>query len=131
MPELNVWAIVIAAVASQILGFLWYSVLFGSRWASGYRLERDALKSTPPTAYVGTVLGALLFSGALAVLSGLLDVQTSGAGALVGLGLWVGVIMPRYLLHSLFGRIAPSSIAIDLGFDLLAAVVTGVIIGGM
>lgn len=131
MPEVNVWAIVIAAVASQILGFLWYSVLFGRRWAPGYRLERDALQSTPPTAYIGTVLGALLFSGALAVLSGLLGVDTPGAGALVGLGLWGGVIMPRYLLHSLFGRIGRSAIAIDLGFDLLVAVMTGGIIGGM
>lgn len=129
MPTINIWAVIVATVASQALGFVWYSLVFGKPWALGYRLEATALASTPPIAYLGTVLGALLYSGALAVLAGVVDVAGLGPGALMGVLVWAGLVVPRYLLHALFGRIGSASVAIDLGFDLLVSVVTGAIIG--
>jgi hypothetical protein len=129
MPQIQIWAVIVATVASQVVGFMWYSLLFGRTWAVGYRLETDALSSTPPLAYVGTVLGALLFSLAVAVGAGLLEVAGPMAGLFLGVGLWLGVIVPRYLLHALFGRLSLPAILIDTGFDLVAAALTGLIIG--
>jgi hypothetical protein len=129
MPQIQIWAIVVATVASQILGFVWYSVVFGRTWAVGYRLEADALASTPPLAYVGTLLGAFLFSLSVAVAAGLTGVHGPVGGILLGVGLWAGIVLPRFLLHALFARIAAASVAIDLAFDLLVAIVTGLIVG--
>lgn len=130
MPSVNIWAVIVAAVASQVLGYVWYSLAFGRPWALGYRLEATALATTPPLAYVGTILGALLYSVALAVAAGLTGVAGAGAGALMGVLVWAGLVAPRYLLHALFGRLGAASVVIDLGFDLLVSVVTGAVIGG-
>lgn len=129
MVEINVWAIVVATVASQIAGYLWYSVLFGRAWAGAYRLEADALSSTPAAAYGITLLGALVFSGGVATFAGFLGVAGLAGGVVLGGGLWAGIVLPRYLLHALFARVKPTGIAIDLGFDLIAAVLTGLVIG--
>lgn len=130
MPAVNIWAVVAATVASQLLGFVWYSVLFGKQWAVGYRLEADALASTPPVSYAATVVGALVYSLALAVIAGVAGVAGIAGGIALGALVWIGLVVPRYLLHALFGRFAGGSVLIDLGFDALVSLVAGAIIGG-
>ena len=128
MPAINHLAVLAAVVASQILGYLWYSVLFAKPWAIGYRLAENALAETPPWTYLVTVAGAVAFSYGTAIVAGLIAVSGVLGGLLLGGGLWLGLLAPRYLLHAVFGRIAPSSIAIDLGFDVLISVTTALII---
>ena len=128
MPAINHLAVLVAVVISQVLGYLWYSVLFSKPWAIGYRLEPDALAQTPPWAYAVTLSGALLFSYGTAVAVGLLALSGATAGILLGAGIWLGVLVPRYTLHAAFGRIAPGAIAIDLGFDLVVSVSTATIL---
>lgn len=128
MPTINHLAVLVTVVASQILGFLWYSVLFGRPWARGYRLPDDAVAKNPPISYLVTILAAAVFGYAVAVLRGLLEVSGIGGGLALGALLWLGLVGPRYLLHAVFGRIAAPSVLIDLGFDLVIAAVTGAIL---
>lgn len=129
MPAINIWAVLIATIASQLIGFVWYSVIFSEPWARGYRLEPDALASTPPLSYVATILGAFVYSLALAVGAGLLDITGLPSGIVFGAIVWAGIVLPRYLLHALFARIAAGSALIDLAFDLILSIVAGAIIG--
>ena len=128
MPTINHWGVLVTVVASQVLGFVWYSVAFGKAWAVGYRLDRDALDSTPTGAYIATLAGAALYSYALAILIGLLEIEGVAAGIALGAMVWAGIVVPRYLLHALFGKISVRSIAIDSGFDLIVSIVTGAIL---
>ncbi len=128
--NINHLAVLVTVVAAQVLGYLWYSVLFGKLWAPGYRLESDVMAQVNP-AYVGfTFAGSIAFGYAMAIgfaLSGVTGVASGlGAATLV----IVGFVLPRYLLHAIFARVATKSILIDLGFDLVVTLVTGVIIGG-
>lgn len=129
MPQINHIAVVVVIVATQLVGFLWYSLGFGKLWAPGYRLAENALKSTPPVAYVGTLAVSILFTYALAILIGLLEVAGAAAGLAVGAAAWAGLIAPRYLLHAMYGRIAVPATLIDLGFDLLVSLLAGGILG--
>ena len=130
MPQVNHIAVLLVLVLSLVLGFLWYSILFGKRWAVGYRLEEDALKSIPGITILYTLIGALLFSYGVAIFAALLGVDGAAGGALLGLGLWGTIITPRYLLHVLYGRVGGRAILIDVGFDLLVALLAGAVIGG-
>jgi hypothetical protein len=68
MPEINLWAVLAAAVSSMILGGLWYSpVLFGKAWSAASGVTEAQAKAanmarTMGTAFVLSVLGAAVFA---------------------------------------------------------------------
>ena len=128
MPAINHLAVLVSVIAAQILGFVWYSVIFGRTWAVGYRMEADAMAKTSPASLGITLAGAVVYTYALAILFGLLGTDGIAAGLAGGSLLWLGLVMPRYLLHAIFGKIAGTSIAIDLTFDLLVTAVTATIL---
>ena len=129
MPAINHLAVLVSVVAAQLLGFVWYSVAFGTTWAPGYRLEADAMAKTNPASLGITLAGAIIFTYGMAVLFGLVGTVTLASGLFGGALVFVGLVAPRYLLHAIFGKIKGTSILIDLGFDLLVMVVTGGILG--
>lgn len=129
MPSIQHFAVIVSVVVAQVLGFLWYSVGFGRRWAVGYRLEADAMTKSSPASLGITLAGAVLFTYAIAALFALVGVQGLLAGATGGALVFAGIVLPRYLLHAVFARVAKGSILIDVGFDLIVSVVTGAILG--
>ena len=68
MPEINLWAVLAAGVASLILGGLWYSlVLFGKAWSAASGVTEEQAKSanmakTLGTAFVLALIGAAVFA---------------------------------------------------------------------
>ena len=128
MPAINHVAVLTTIVVSQLLGFLWYSVLFGKPWALGYRLQENALADMAPWTYLITIAGAALFGYGTAIFAGLIAVSGLSGGLLLGAGLWLGILAPRYLLHAVFGRISVPAMAIDMGFDALISVSTAIIL---
>src|SRR4030095_4660227 len=68
MPEINMWAVLAAGVASMILGGLWYSpVLFGKAWSAASGVTEERAKSanmgkTMGTAFVLALIGAAVFA---------------------------------------------------------------------
>jgi hypothetical protein len=85
---MNWLAIVGAALAFWILGFLWYSVLFGKMWAAG--LEQRGLKFEPGgmgPKIVGTFLANLV----AAVVMQHLIARIGNVNVLHGLRLGIGV----------------------------------------
>ena len=68
MPEINLWAVLAAGVASLILGGLWYSpVLFGKAWSAASGVTEEQAKSanmakTLGTAFALALVGAAVFA---------------------------------------------------------------------
>lgn len=102
-PPINYLAVVIAAVASMVLGFLWYGPLFGKQWAKlmGWS-EKDMAtmkaKGGMGKLYFIQALGSLIMSYVLAhalIFAGKYT-NTSGisAGLMVGFFNWLGFIAP-------------------------------------
>jgi hypothetical protein len=68
MPQINIWAVLVAGLSSMILGGLWYSpVLFGKAWSAASGVTEAQQKSSNMakvmgTAFVLAVIGAAVFA---------------------------------------------------------------------
>ncbi|MEW7009235.1 DUF1761 domain-containing protein [Lentilitoribacter sp. EG35] len=61
-------AVVVGAIASFLLGWLWYSpLLFGRKWAEGLGLELGTANDMPAGAMIAQIIGLLLMSWFVAV----------------------------------------------------------------
>ena len=104
MPQvpINYVAVLVAAVSSIVLGFIWYGPLFGKKWMelSGMTQERiEAAKAGGMGKnYAITFAGALVMSYVLAhslvFASTYLNVSGVSAGLMAGFWSWLGFIAP-------------------------------------
>jgi len=68
MPQINLWAVLVAGLSSMILGALWYSpLLFGKAWSAASGVSEAQGKSANMgkimgTAFVLAVVGATVFA---------------------------------------------------------------------
>lgn len=102
--DLNLWAVVAAAVAAYIVGGLWYSVLFKKRWMSemGYTPEnmtsgRMTARTAMGLGFLTTLLMAYVMAHFVAVwerVAGGIDIAQ---GLQLGFFLWLGFVMPLNL----------------------------------
>ena len=100
--DINYLAVLVAAVASMALGFLWYGPLFGKTWAQLMGFDKKKMaeakkKGMPKQTWVLMVAGTLVTSYVLGHFVDYLD-ATNVAGALqAGFWLWLGFIVPVQL----------------------------------
>ena len=130
---LNYLAILTAAAATFVLGGLWYTALFGKKWADLHdytpeRMEEIRAKKPPPL-FFGTMLVCyVIVSIATAVLASSMNINTVPGGAGLGLVLWV-----LAAAIGLTGHIAEDRhigiYIIDTAYQLIYLTGTGAIIG--
>jgi len=97
MIPINYWAVLVAALFTVVLGFLWYGPLFGRLWM---RLAGVAAESMKPRAldFVVWIGGALLMSFGLANILATANAYTHMSGATSGLATgfwtWLSFVVP-------------------------------------
>jgi hypothetical protein len=52
LSQINWLAVVVATIAHMLLGFLWYSLLFGKLWMELRGLKKEEIGNVSPTIYV-------------------------------------------------------------------------------
>lgn len=92
--DINWLAVAVAALATFMLGGLWYTALFGKKWAElhGYTEERtkEIQAKKPPAIFFGTMMACyIVVSIVVATLVTSFEITTVGAGAGLGLLLWL------------------------------------------
>ena len=131
----NLWAVLVCAVADMVLGFLWYSpVLFARPWMvlMGYDPNDKAKiaemqKSAGPSyalSFVASVLSATVLGKIIAVST----IVTALYGAKMGLAIWLGFVTTVQLTNALFSRQPARLYAINTGYQLVCYVVMGAIL---
>ena len=133
LGDLNWLSIIIAVVAVQVIGFLWYGPLFGKQWmtAIGKTPEEQAAAGgqVGPAVAVGVVM-TLVRAIILALLIGLSATPDVGWGIKIGLMLAAVTISGIIMTHQYEQR--PGSLTVvNSGFEIALWVVMGAIIGGM
>ena len=129
MPKLNWWAVLVAVLAQQALGFSWYSkALFAPLWLAGIDKRPEDLAPTAGPFVLAFLAALVLATGTAWVLE---HSKKSGLkeGLLVGLGIGISFTMPPVLVHEAFLGYPDAVLAIDGAKELVAALVTGAIIG--
>ena len=127
-------AVIIAFVALEALGFLWYGVLFSSAWMA----EMKAVGLNPDTSQAAQVRslteGAVLIIVQLLGLSWLLrrlGATSFGAGAMAALAAFVVFALTTAGMEYVYMGFTPKLMAINCGQNLLAYLLGGAILGGL
>lgn len=126
---MNWLAIIIAAIANMVIGFLWYGTwAFGKSWItlSGRQMGEGM---QPGPLYALTIVAALVQAIAMSWFVAETGATSGAAGALVGLFAGLGFVATAMFAEVLFAGRHPRLFAITAGYSILALVVQGMIIG--
>jgi Protein of unknown function (DUF1761) len=134
VPEINIWAVLLATLSSMVVGAIWYArPVFGRRWIELARVDESRMQSSAVGAYVLTIFASFLTA---AVLAGSVSIAQEFYGGsffvnsiVTGVILWIGFTAARFLTHDAFERRPAALTTINLGNELVTIVVMSAIIG--
>lgn len=129
ISTLNVWAVLVATLATFIIGWLWYGPIFGKAWLSVVGMTEEELKN----ANMGKIFGfSFIFELIMAFnLAVFLNDPSIGIseGALYGFLTGFGWIFFAMAVNGLFERRSWKYIFINGGYWVVAFTVMGLILG--
>lgn len=136
---INYVAVLVAALASIVLGFAWYGPLFGKQWMAmmGFTKESiDAAKKkgmakTYVLMAVGSLVMAYVLAHALVFASAYTKTVGVSAGLMVGFWNWLGFVMPVKMGDQLWGGKPWMLLVLDGGYYLVSLCAMGVILALM
>src|SRR3989344_4802263 len=95
MDSINWLAVLLAGVASMVVGWLWYGPLFGKMWKNLMGITPEsmqAMKMKPMTAMFWGLVMAVITSYVLAYFMGALGVATLGSAMKLACWIWFGFL---------------------------------------
>ena len=131
MPEfqINYLAVGVAALATIFIGALWYSrLLFGKLWVKAHGYSEEKVKQMAGRGFAVSLFCYLVMAFVLAVLVSYAGVSTVLQGAFLGFLVWVGFLSTLGLTAHMFSEKPLSIYFIDAGYQLVYALVMGVIL---
>ena len=127
---INWLAVLVCAVMAQIIGIVWYVIVFNTQWMSlnGFTMEaiKDRASNTP---YLISFIASLIQAFVLAWLFTKLKVENVKDGLMYGLVIGFGFIVLNFLTLNMFSFRPIALALIDAGNDTLAVGVFGAILG--
>jgi hypothetical protein len=128
MPQFNLWAVIVAAVSTFLIGGLWYSpAVFGKAWMRENGFTEEGMKNSNMVKIFGLAFFlAFIASINLAMFMGEENRVEMGAfwGFLAGFG-WVATFVGT---HYLFERRSFKLFLINAGYSIVALTVMGMIL---
>ena len=132
---INLWSVLAAAVATMVLGFLWYSpLLFAKPWMllMGYDPE-DKAKLAEMQKGAGKIYGmsfvaSLVSATVLAKIIAITTVSSALYGMKVGFAVWLGFVTTVQLTSVLFARQPVKLYLINTGYQLVCYLAMGAIL---
>jgi len=91
----NLWAVVVAALANMVIGSLWYGPLLGKQWKKLQGFTDEKMRSMPLSAkqaMLGGLLTALVMAYVLAHFVSLLDIADALGAWQLAFWAWLGLI---------------------------------------
>lgn len=130
LAKVNLWAVILAGFSYLILGMLWYSpLLFGNKWIKLKGFTDEDFKTNKPM-WMITLLSFLSAAVASFVISMIMGPNSSGVfGAIVGACIAVFFVSTSKLTSVLFENQPVRLYFLHAGFDIVAFMLMGTIIG--
>jgi len=131
----NLWAVLVAAVASMVVGFLWYSpFLFARPWmlAMGYdpdnKSKLDEMRKSAGKSYALSFVASLVAAFVLGKIIDVATVDSALYGMKIGFAVWLGFVTTVQLTAKLFGNQPTKLYLINTGYQLVCYLVMGAIL---
>ncbi len=135
MHSLNWLAVLVAAISTMVVGFLWYSpLLFAKPWMRemGYdpndKAKTDEMKKTAGPAYAGSMAASLLSAFTLALILHGLRAEDLHFGIMASFHIWLGFVATVQFTGALFMKQSMKLFAINTGYQLVCYLVMGTIL---
>jgi len=135
MHSLNWLAILVAAISTMVLGFLWYSpLLFAKAWTRemGYdpndKAKMDEMRKSAGPAYAGSFFASLISAFTLALILHGLQAQTLHFGLTASFHIWLGFVATVQFTGALFAKQSMKLFAINTSYQLVCFLAMGAIL---
>lgn len=132
--SVNYWAVLAAAVASLVIGGIWYGPLFGKLFMKEKGMDawskekQDEMKKKMGASYVGQfIASAVMFYVLAGLIVGFGKTSLTG-GMLTGVIVWAGFVVPLALGEAIWGG-KKSLFFLTIGNMLVTLLAAGAIIG--
>ncbi len=134
MATVNYLAVLVSAVASMVVGSIWYGPLFGKKFMRAAGMDQwtpekqAAVKKKMVVSYLAQFVASLVM---LYVLAGIIvgfGHATLAGGLLTGFVMWLGFVVPLKLGDAIWGG-KMSLFWMSIGNLLITLLVAGAIIG--
>jgi hypothetical protein len=128
MPHVNWLAVVAAALSSFLLGWIWYSLLFGKAWQGAAGVSDEAMaRSNKGLIFGGAFALSLVQSAVFALFLGPNPSPSLGVGAGFAAGLCS--VTAAFAMTYLFERRSLKLLAINGGYATLQFTAIGAVLG--
>ena len=126
--DINWLAVLLAALASFVVGGVWYSFLFAKPWQREAGVADEQLRDGTVRVFAGAFLLALIMAAALAAFIGK---GGAGFGAFAGLAAGVAWVAAALGVNYLFERRSLTLFAINASYNVVTFTAMGAIIGAL
>ena len=129
--EVNYLAVLVAAVASFLLGWLWYGPLFGKPWMKLMNFDKNSMKSMKLSPVTAMILGFLTYLVIAYVLAGFISILNSATiveGIKIAFWIWLGFIATTTLGSFLWEGKSIKLYLLNNAYNLLNILVIAVIL---
>ena len=135
MHSLNWLAILVAAISTMVVGFLWYSpILFAKPWMRemGYdpndKAKVQEMQKSAGPAYSGSFVASLVSAFTLALILHGLRGEDLHFGIMASFHIWLGFVATVQFTGALFAKQSMKLFAINTGYQLVCYLVMAVIL---
>ena len=134
--NINFWAVLVCAIASMVIGSLWYGPLFGNAWAKiigADMQDSEARKKMQQSAGPLYFIQFLLVLFQASILAYLMGTTSDMAALKYALLAWAGFVMPTVagscMWNNESSKISWSRFWIQIGYQFILFVTFGLILG--
>lgn len=139
MIEVNYLAVLLAGVASMVVGFVWYSpLLFAKPWMKlmGYteksiKEDQAAMGKTYAVSFVVALVTAYVLYHVMVMSENYFHYPMLQTGLTSGFWMWLGFVAPVQLTDVLFGKKKLNLFYINTGYQLVTLLAMGAVLGIM
>ena len=134
VPEINIWAVVVATLSTMVVGSLWYTPkVLGNYWMRVAKVSpsgeaKDAVKPILITLAVSFV-SALVLAGSVAIAQEFYGGSFLGKSLITAVILWAGFTAARFITHDAFEGRPAGLTALNCAHELVTYLVMGLVIG--
>ncbi|MBX9244184.1 DUF1761 domain-containing protein [Actinotalea ferrariae] len=134
VPEVNIWAVLVATLSTMVVGSIWYTPkVFGTWWMQAAKADRAKAEAAGIRPILVTVLvsfvSAWVLAGATSIAHEFYDGAFLTDALVTGLFLWAGFTAARFVTHDAFegrpGRLTLLNVAHELVTVLVMALIIG------
>ena len=134
IPEVNIWAVLLATVSSMVIGSIWYAKpVFGRYWMKAVGHTDQTMQSGATRAIIVTIvvsfITAWVLAGAAAIAQNFYGGNFLGNTVLTGVILWAGFTAARFVTHDQFDQRTPGLTLLNCAHELVTVLIMAVIIG--